>query len=287
MKAIVSSRSSFSLGAGWMVVAAVFFALMGVCVKLGAAYLSSTALVFWRTLIGVVVLGAAALARGQSFRTPYLRYHLQRGLMGYTSLLLYFYAIAHLPLATAVTLNYTSPMFLALLSVLVLKERLPARAVAALALGFCGVVLLLRPTLDAGSWLPGVMGLTSGLLAGWSYLHVRELGRLGEPEWRVVFYFALIATLGGAVLVSLEGWQPVGADAWLAVLGLGVTATIAQLAMTRAYKVGSKLHAANLSYLTVVFSTLLGVLLWDELLPLTALAAIVLIVVSGMVASRR
>ncbi|MGL6070144.1 DMT family transporter [Craterilacuibacter sp.] len=277
----------FSLGAGWMVVAAVFFAMMGVFVKLGSASLSSTALVFWRTLSGVLLLGIPALLKGQRFATPCLGRHLKRGVLAYTSLLFYFYAIAHLPLATAVTLNYTSPMFLALLSVVLLCEKLSSRALMALALGFGGVVLLLRPTLASDAWFVGLLGLCSGLLAGWSYLHVRELARLGEPEWRIVFYFALVATLGGTVLVTLEGWQGMDGHTMLLVAGMGITATIAQLAMTRAYRLGSKLAAANLSYLTVVFSTLLGVLLWDESLSLPSAGAIILIVISGMLASRR
>nr|WP_254894526.1 DMT family transporter [Chromobacterium haemolyticum] len=281
------TSGKWRLGSGWMVVAAVFFGLMGVFVKLGAEYFSSTELVFWRTLVGVVTLGAAALWRRDRFATPLLRYHVQRGLIGYVSMLLYFYAIAHLPLSTAVTLNYTSPMFLALLSVALLRERLPKQALAGLALGFVGVVLLLRPTLSSEAWVAGLLGVGSGLLAGWSYLHVRELGRQGEPEWKVVFYFALISTLGGLLLMLFESWHPVTLEnAWL-LLGLGATATIAQLAMTRAYKVGRKLLAANLSYLTVVFSTLLGVGLWGDPLSAASLAAMGLIIVSGMLASRR
>ncbi|WP_083338969.1 DMT family transporter [Chromobacterium sphagni] len=270
-----------------MVVAAALFALMGLFVKLGARHFSSTELVFWRTLIGAVALGGAALWRRERFPTPLLRYHLQRGVIGYVSLLLSFYAIAHLPLATATTLTYTSPMFLALLSVLLLKEKLPSRAVAGLALGFAGVALLLRPTLSGEVWFAGLMGLASGFLAGWSYLHVRELGRQGEAEWRVVFYFALISTLGGLLLMLLERWHPVTADNVGLLLGLGVTATLAQLAMTRAYKVGRKLTAANLSYLTVVFSSLIGVWMWNDALSPSSLLAMALIVVSGMLAGRR
>ncbi|WP_446686355.1 EamA family transporter [Paludibacterium denitrificans] len=116
---------------------------------------------------------------------------------------------------------------------------------------------------------------------------MRELGRLGEPEWRVVFFFALISTLGGALLVGLEGWHPLTWQNVWPLLGLGVTATLAQLAMTHAYKVGRKLLVANLSYLTVVFSTLLGVLVWGDRLTLDAILATLLIVVSGMLASRR
>lgn len=287
MKKLIAT-AGVRLGAGWMVVAALLFALMGVFVKLGSATLSSVELVFWRSLFGVVLIGVPALARRQRFATPNWPVHLRRGVVAYCSLLGYFYAIVHLPLSTAVTLNYTSPMFLALLSVLLLRERLRAGALVALAAGFAGVVLLLRPTLAADAWLAGVLGLSSGLLAGWSYLQVRELGRRGEPEWRVVFFFALVSTIGGALMISLTGdWQMPDRDAWLAIAGVGLTATLAQLAMTRAYKVGSKLFAANLSYLTVVFSTLLGVGLWGEPLPVSSIAAIVLIVVSGIVAGRR
>ncbi|MBW7565250.1 DMT family transporter [Chromobacterium subtsugae] len=280
-------QGGFRLGSGWMVVAAALFALMGLFVKLGAQQFSSTELVFWRTLIGVVALGGAALWRRERFATPLLRYHLQRGVIGYSSLLMSFYAIAHLPLATASTLTYTSPMFLALLSVVLLRERLPAQAMAGLALGFAGVALLLRPTLSGDAWFAGLMGLASGFLAGWSYLHVRELGRQGEAEWRVVFYFALISTVGGVLLMCLERWHPVTLDNVGLLLGLGVSATLAQLAMTRAYKVGRKLAAANLSYLTVVFSSLIGALVWGDALSPASLLAMGLIVVSGMLASRR
>lgn len=274
-------------GALWMVVAALAFALMGVFVKLGAATMDSVALVFWRTLFAVVVLGAVALWRRQRFATPLLRQHLKRGGIGYVSLLCSFYAIAHLPLSTAVTLNYTSPMFLAALSVMLLRERLSRLALLALLLGFAGVVLLLRPTLSGDAWLAGLAGVASGFLAGWSYLHVRELGQAGEAEWRTVFYFALISTLGGGVLLLFKPWQPLTAANLPWVVGLGLTALLAQLAMTRAYKLGRKLLVANLSYLTVVFSTLLGVLLWQQRLTLTDVMAIGLIIVSGILADRR
>lgn len=275
------------LGSAWMIVAALLFALMGVFVKQGAQHFSSVELVFWRTLFGVLMLGIPARLHGQRFATPYLKVHLIRGCAGYLALLLTFYAMAHLPLATAVTLNYTSPMFLALLSVLWLKEHFSSRMAAALALGFVGVLLLLRPTLGGDLWFYGLVGLASGAASGLAYLHVRELGQLGEPEWRVVFYFALLSTVLGALLVSFTGWHALTLQNTGPLIGIGLTATFGQLAMTRAYKVGRKLVAANLSYLTVVFSSLLGAVLWGDRLPLDSYVAIVVIVCSGIVASRR
>ncbi|WP_054285286.1 DMT family transporter [Gulbenkiania mobilis] len=275
------------LGAGWMVVASVLFGLMGYCVKLASSDFSPIELVLWRTLFGVALLGPLAAVRRARFRTPHWRAHLGRSLTGYLALLLNFYAIAHLPLATAVTLNYTSPLFLAVLSVVALRERLTTQATAALALGFAGVVLLLRPTFAADAWLAGVMGLGAGFLAGWAYLHVRELGRLGEPEWRTVFYFALVSSVGGLVLMAFNDWHPVNAHNVWPLAGIGLTATLAQLAMTRAYKVGRKMLAASLSYLTVVFSSLIGIFAWNDPLSPGLLGGMALIVVSGIVASRR
>lgn len=275
------------LGSAWMIVATLLFALMGLFVKQGAQSFTSVELVFWRTLFGVLMLGIPACLRGQRFVTPHLKVHLVRGCAGYVALLLTFYAMAHLPLATAITLNYTSPMFLALLSVLWLKERFSVRMAAALALGFVGVTLLLRPAVGGDLWFYGLVGLASGAASGVAYLHVRELGELGEPEWRIVFHFALLSTVLGAALVTFTGWHALTLHNIGPLVGIGLTATFGQLAMTRAYKVGRKLVVANLSYLTLVFSSLLGALLWGDKLPLDSYVAIVVIVCSGIVASRR
>ena len=249
------------LGSGWMVLAALFFALMGGLVKKAGQDFDFGfyELVFWRTVFAVVLLGALAWMRRERFATPHWGAHLSRGVAGTLGVLLFFYGITHLPLATAVTLNYTSALFLALLSWLFLKEKIAPAMWLALLLGFVGIVVLLRPTFAAGQEWAGLIGLAAGLCAGWAYLQVRELAQLGEPGWRVVFYFSLVATLISAALATWDGWQPLSWQSAPYVLGIGATATIAQLCLTRAYKVGCKLVVAALSYLTVVFSTLVGV----------------------------
>ena len=161
--------------------AGLLFGCMGVFVKLGAAYFSSAELVFYRSLIGLAVIYPIIKIQGLSLATPNWRMHLWRGLSGFVALMLFFYSIAQLPLATAVTLNYTSPLFLALLTTLVLKERPRVLLIFALLLGFGGVVLLLRPTLHQDQLTAGLMGLVSGFLAGIAYLNVKQLGQLNEP----------------------------------------------------------------------------------------------------------
>lgn len=275
------------LGSGWMVVAAFFFALMGVFVKLGSAHFSFLELVFWRTAISAIILIVIGGSTGGSLKTKNFKAHFLRALYGYGGLLLFFYTMIKLPLATAVTLNYTSPMFLALLSFILLKERISTNVALGLSLGFIGVFLLLQPGLQSDEWFAGILGLCSGFLAGLAYLQVRELAQLGEPEWKIVLYFALISTAIGAVLVSFGEWHPIDFSNIWYLLGLGGTATIAQLAMTRAYKVGRKFFVASLSYLTVVCSCVFGVLLLGDVLHGQDVVAIAIIITSGLLTSLR
>lgn len=276
------------LGAGWMVVAAAFFAWMGVFVKAGAQHFNSIELLFWRTLIGTAILGAAIRWRGLSLSTPHWLGHIKRSFVGYLSMSALFYALTHLPLSTAVTLNYTSSLFFSLICVVKLKDKLSRAAALALGLGFLGIVLLLRPTFSSDQWLAGVVGLLSGVSAGFAVFQVRELGQMGEPSWRVVFWFFAIASLFGLVWLLLgPGFSPVHAGNISALLGVGVCGMLGQLAMTMAYKEGRKYLVASFAYLTVVFSALLGVLLWGDALGPDALLGMGLIVGAGMLAALR
>lgn len=270
----------------WMIVASLLFACMGVCVKLGSAHFSTGELVFYRGFVGLLLMAALARWQGLAYSTPHWRRQLSRGLSGTVSLMCYFLAIGILPLATAVTLNYTSPLFVALLLALWFRESVGRSLFGAVALGFAGVVVLLQPTLHPEQWLGAVAGLGSGLVASLAYINVRELGRLGEPETRTVLWFSLVTSLFGLPWAlfsgSLHGLSLEGAAILLGVGGFG---GCAQLAMTRAYRYGKTVVAANLSYSTVVFSSLFGVLLWDEALPWTSLLAIAMIVASGVLVS--
>jgi drug/metabolite transporter (DMT)-like permease len=270
----------------WMIAASLLFACMGVCVKLGSTQFSAGEMVFVRGVIGVLMMAVLARAQGIRLSTPLWRLQLARGLSGSFALICYFVAIGLLPLATAVTLSYTSPIFVALLLPLLAREPLRMRALIAIGVGFAGIVLLLRPTLEADQWLGALVGLGAGLISSLAYLSVRELGRAGEPEVRTVFWFsALTAAL--CLPWAANGNLAIGVDAHGAaiLLGIGVFGGCAQLAMTRAYRFGKTLVSASLAYTTVVFASLFGLLLWDETLPPAALFAVALIVTSGLMTS--
>ena len=269
----------------WMLVASFFFACMGVCVKLAAESISAAEVVFYRSAISLVLIFALVRFRRIPLVTVHWRFQLQRSASGFISLLMYFYAISMLPLATAVTLAYTSPLFLAVYVGWFGKARLQRGMFGALVLGFVGVALLLRPTLHADQWLGGLIGVACGMTAGVAHYNVKELGERGEVEERTVFYFSLFSTVASGLWMALFEFHRVDLRSGLLLLGVGGFGTLAQLAMTRAYKRGKTMVSASLAYSTVIFASLFGMLFWEEALSLGAWLAIALIIASGLVAT--
>lgn len=265
-----------------MLVASLFFAIMGVFVKLGAQKFSSAELVFYRSFFSLILIFAFIKIQKLPLKTPMPGKQLWRGILGFLSLLLYFYAITQLPLATAVTLNYTSSLFMAMFIPFMMHDRPKKMLFAAIVLGFAGVTLLLKPSLHADELIAGTLGLLSGFSAGLVYIFVTQLGRAGEPDWRTVFYFTLISSLGGGIWLLVNEFHRLHWQDIPLLLGLGASATIAQLAMTRAYSTGNPMVAGSLAYTTIIMSSLFGYILWDETLSMDRWLAIGLIMLGGI-----
>jgi S-adenosylmethionine uptake transporter len=285
MPGIESIHSSQTMQSSWMIVASFFFACMGVCVKFAAEIFPASEIVFYRSGISLAMVFILMRMRRIPVKTPLWRFQLGRSASGFASLLLYFYAISMLPLATAVTLSYTSPLFLAVYLGWFGKARLGRGMLGALVMGFVGVALLLRPTFHADQILGGLIALGSGMLAGLAFYNVKELGQRGEVEERTVFYFTLLSTVVSGVWMVLSEFHRIDLHGGLLLLGVGGFGTIAQLAMTRAYKQGNTLVAASLAYSTVIFASLFGMLFWEETLSIGAWSAILVIVASGVVST--
>ena len=266
--------------------AALLFASMGVCVKWASAQYSAGEVVFYRGLVGSLMLLLLARGGGRTLRTALPMAHFWRSLTGVVSLTLWFYAIAGLPLAAAVTLNYMSSVWMALFmmggALWLGTARVDGRLVAAVLLGFSGVAMILQPTLQQDQAGYALAGLASGLLSAMAYLQVTALGRQGEPEYRIVFYFSGGGVLVGAALASAEGWHGHTAQGLALLLATGLLATSAQLMMTRAYAIGRTLANASLQYLGIVFSFLYGVWLFDDPASALAVAGTVLVIMAGL-----
>jgi drug/metabolite transporter (DMT)-like permease len=275
-----------------MLLATLLFATMGVCVKLASAHYGTGEIVLYRGLIGAVFIAGMARLRGGSLRTAVPAMHFWRSVCGVSALCLWFYALGHLPLATAVTLNYMSSVWMALFLIggaVMLntggRSRIDGRLVATVLAGFAGVALVLRPTLEQNQLWAGLIGLLSGMLSALAYLQVTALGRAGEPEYRVVFYFSLGSVAAGALSTLWTGMSSHSLRGAALLLATGLLATVAQILMTRAYAIGRTLSNASLQYMGIVFSFLYGVWLFDDPMTWMAVSGMLLIVAAGLAAT--
>jgi len=281
-----------------MLFAAFVFSIMGACIKLASSLYSTSEIVMYRGGIGMVIMSAVIRYNRNTFRTPFPWHHLWRGILGVTAMWMWFFSISKLPLATGMTLNYMSSIWIAaILCAGALWRGEKQRewgTVAAVALSFVGVVLLLRPTIHADQLFYGMVALVSGILSALAYLQVRQLGLLGESEARVVFYLSTVGAVtgllgtfygGSRVSSNLQGWHAHGGKGIALILVIGVCASVAQVAMTRAYRLGNTLVTANLQYTGILFSSAWGVLIWGDFLNWSAWLGIAVILASGFTAT--
>jgi len=273
----------------WMLLAAFLLAVTGVAIKYAAAAgLSTGETVFYRTFIGVVIVSVMMAAMRVSPRSVHTRALLYRGLAGTFAMWLFMYSVVHLPLSTAITLNFTAPLWIALILALVFGERLSKTMTAALVLGFIGIIMLLKPIFVPEMRFDITVGLLSGVAGATALLNVRRLGALGEPDMRIFLWSSSVIALGSALwLTATGGWHAHGFDAVKWVAAMGALATAAQLCQTRAYSRGGTILTANLSYATVLFSALADLLLWGVRIPASGWLAIALIIASGIMATLR
>lgn len=280
----------------WMVLASFLFATMGVGVKIASENFNTFELVCYRGLISMVFMWFMMRARGVTLATKVPMMHAWRAVIGVMSLGGWFYAIAHLPLATAMTLNYMSGVWIAAFIVggaMFYSTAKDAKSnmtnqgplLLTVLCGFAGVVMTLRPTIDQNQLFAGVIGLLSGMGAALAYMQVTVLGRIGEPEERTVFYFALGSAVAGSIGLLFSGLSPASswstAGAWW-LIPIGILASLGQWCMTRAYSKGSTLVVATMQYSGIVFACVYSLALFGDHIPPLGWAGIVVIVLSGV-----
>jgi S-adenosylmethionine uptake transporter len=275
-----------------MLVSVFLFSLMALGVKLSSAHYHTGEIVLYRGIIGALGMAAMTRRHGGTLRTAVPGLHLRRNLAGVGALCLWYTALAHLPLSTSITLNYLSSIWMAVLLVgaALLRPRSGSapdpRLVVLVVLGFAGVALVLRPTFEQDQLGYGIAGLLSGLCSAVAYLQVGALGRAGEPETRVVFYFSLANIVVGLLMSAAGGLHGHTLKGALLVLSTGTCATLAQVLMTRAYTVGRPLTNASLQYLGIAFGCGWGIWLFDDPVTATTVAGIALIVAAGLAATQ-
>lgn len=276
------------LGAAFIVLGEFCFASMGVGIRIVSAELPNAMVVFGRNLIGLMLIAPWLLRHGLGdVKTAVPGLHLLRAMAGLGAMYCFYYAIAELPLAEAMLLKLTAPIFIPLIAILWLHERVTALLWVALGIGFAGVILILEPDLGrhwAGISPVALIGLLGGVLAAVAKVTVRRLSR-SEPIGRIVFYFALVGVSVSALPLFWD-WQTPTFVALLWLFGIGMAATLGQLALTRGLSLAAASSMGAFGYFSVVFGAGYGWLFWGEPLTLTLVLGSLLIAIGGLLASR-
>jgi len=267
-----------SRGLYYMLLASFFFALMAVCVKL-LARIPVLEVIFIRALISAVL----CLWGMQRARVAPLgnnrKLLLFRGFFGALSLAQGFWLIQNIPLAAATTLTHLAPIFTTLIGVWFVKERVTAWQLALFGLSFGGVVLIQGFDYRITVWHL-LLGISASFTMGLAYNSVRSLGGR-EHALVIMFYFPLVC-LPLTGLWSLLHWvQPQGSE-WLYLLLMGLTTQLGQYYMTLSYQIGRIARVAIVNYTEVLFSIVLGFMLFGEHFNLPTYAGMAL-VVAGVV----
>jgi len=290
--------SHLDRGVLYMLLASALFSVMGAFAKLASEHMSSLEIVFFRNVFGVMIVGIAILNKPMKHKggKPFLLFF--RGLMGFVALLAFFYNIAHISLADAMTFSKTSPIFTALFAWFFLKERLSFSGWVAVFIGFVGIVFITKPTgfmLSKTDWL----GIFSGVGAALAYTSVRELKTYYDTR-AIVLSFMGVGTIGPLLLllispyVDAPSWDfifgtfimPEGI-VWFYVAGMGLFATLAQLYMTKAYGESQAGVVGAVSYSNILFSIVIGLMLGDLFPDSSSLFGIILIVFSGLLVAKK
>lgn len=250
-------------GAFLMVLAALFFAGMSAAVKWALGGLPNTMVVFFRNAISLVVLVPWLLRHGTvALETTEPLGHLVRALGGLVAMYCFFYAIGHLPLADAVLLNYTLPLFLPLIERFWLGEPIRRQLWGPILLGFGGILIILRP--GSGVFEPvALLALVAAVFAALAQVGIRRLTRT-EPVARIVFYFSAIATAVAAVPL-VGSWRNPSPEGWAALVVVGLLGVAGQFLLTGAYASAPAAWVGPFLYTSVVFSGLFDWLVWHTL----------------------
>lgn len=267
-----------------MIVSGLLFSCMGALIKHLSTQLPNEMVVFFRSVMGLLALLPWVWRRGfGQLKTQRLRGHLARGLAGLAAMYCYFYAIAHMPLAEATLLNYSTPLFVPFIAVLWLHEKIARKLWLAISIGFIGIILILKPGLDLFTPV-ALIGVASGMLAALAMVSIRRLTH-SEPSLRIVFYFSVVCTVGSAIPLFWR-WQTPNPNLWLLLLLLGAVASLAQLLLTRAYSHAPAAEVGPFSYSTVVFAAMLGWLFWGEVLDKLSFIGAILVCLAGILTIR-
>jgi drug/metabolite transporter (DMT)-like permease len=257
-----SGLSPTMRGAIWMLVACIGFAGMGALIRYLTRYLPPQELIFFRNALALAwMMPWVARVGFAALRTTHLRMYAGRSALAFLSMLCWFTALVTLPLAEAIALGFTQPLFATVLAVLILRETVRARRWTATIIGFIGAMVILRPGIEAVTFAH-VLVLISSATGAITSVVVKQLTRTEDPS-TIVTYMTLLTT-PFALLIAIPVWQWPDLATWGWLLLLGFLATVGHQASTRAFKFLDASLAASLDFVRLPIAALIAWVAFSE-----------------------
>ena len=262
-----------------MISGAISFGVMATFVKLACQTLPSIEVVFFRSLLGSIAIGAMLWKEKASWIGKNPKTLALRGIFGFLALSTHFYAIGELKLGTAVMLNYTAPIFVVILARIFLGEKTSWPVNLAILASFVGLYLLAAPQFEAKPQAI-LIGILSGIFAATAYIFIRSSSDEDSP-YTIIFYFTAISTIGSLPLMKSSFEWPNFTE-WIWLLGLSVASFFGQVGLTKSIQTAPVSFVLPFSYLTPVCAAILGALVLKEYLSIQALIGGAIIIGSGV-----
>lgn len=272
--------------AAWMTIAQALFAVMSVSARLGGESLPWQEIVATRFLVGAITALAIGIAQKKSLRIKNRREGWLRTIFGTLAACGTFFTLAqpHLAVGDAATLFATSPIFVALLSWPLLRERVRGGVAVAIAIAFAGIVAVAQPKLDTAGYVVAA-GVFTAVMSATAMIWLRRIGPDESSEAIVLHFstFGFVATL----LLSIPVWRTPDPKSALWLVVTGLSGGLAQVAMTRAYSLDVAARVSAIGYSGVVFTRLFALPVFGEVPNATQLAGSALIIASGLLLTMR
>ncbi len=248
-----------------MLVAVSGFAMMDACLKILSAELPPMQVASLRGFASLPVATGLVVFQGgfgQLLRVRW-RLHVLRAFLGVSSLVTFTIGLRHLPLSETYSIFFVAPILITVFAAIFLRERIERRRWIAIAAGFSGTLIVLRPTGSGALTLAGIAILATALFYAATAITTRVLGRTDSAASMVFWLMAMIAV--GAGVLALPEWRPIRASHWPAILGIAITGSIGQWGITEAFRRGQASFIAPLEYTALVWGVILDWTLWRTL----------------------
>lgn len=270
-----------------MIIAVGALSLMDACLKVLSPHYSPFQVASLRGLSALPFVLLWVGYRGGYGKLLHVRFglHALRGAIGIMMLATFAYALRSLPLTEAYAIFFVAPLLITVLAVVILKERVDWTRWLAIAVGFLGVLIVLRPTGAGAMTIPGLAMLACAVGYALTAITVRILGRTDSTE-SMMFWLTLMLGVG-AGLIALPDWRAIRPEHWIVLAGIAVTGSIGQFAITEAFRLGESSFIAPFEYTALAWGVGLDWFVWKTLpAPVTILGAFV-IIASGIYLVRR